>query len=128
VGAGAVGVNVNVLGNALTSNVLATVKDSSVTAVGDIVISALDQAPSSIPDWIIPDQYQEDLESIFDDTPIELDANILSATINVGAGAVGVNVALVGNLVLNTTEAGIDNSASPRPTARWRWVRPPNPA
>jgi len=110
VGAGAVGVNVNVLGNALTSNVLATVEDSTVTANGDIVISALDQAPSSIPDWIIPDQYQDDLESILDDTPIDLDANILSATINVGAGAVGVNVALVGNLVVNTTEARIDNS------------------
>ncbi|MBV1719790.1 MAG: hypothetical protein KMY51_07260 [Desulfomicrobium sp.] len=111
VGAGAVGVNVNVLGNALTSIVQASVKDSTVTANGDIVISALDQAPSSIPDWIIPDQYQEDLESIFDDTPIDLNANILSATINVGAGAVGVNVALVGNLVINTTEAMIDNSA-----------------
>ncbi len=110
VGAGAVGVNVNVLGNALTSNVLATVEDSTVTANGDIVISALDQAPGIIPDWIIPTQYQGDLTSILDDTPIDLDANILSATINVGAGAVGVNVALVGNLVVSTTEARIDNS------------------
>jgi hypothetical protein len=110
VGAGAVGVNVNVLGNALTNDVRSRVEDSSVTADGDIVISARDLAPSVIPEWIIPDEYQADLEAIFDDTPIDLDANILSATINVGAGAVGVNVALVGNLVVNTAEARVDNS------------------
>ena len=42
------------------------------------------------------------------DSPIDLDANILSATVNVAGGGVAVNVALVGNLIVNTTKAMIE--------------------
>ena len=109
-GAGGVAVNVSVLGNMVTNNVRATIEESDVTAAGDIVVSAQDLAPSVIPAWIVPDQYQEDLDACLNDSPIDLDANILSATVNVAGGGVAVNVALVGNLIVNTTAAKIDNS------------------
>ena len=110
VGAGGVAVNVSVLGNMVTNNVRSTVTGSTVTAAGDIVLSAQDLAPSIIPAWIVPDQYQADLDSCLEDSPIDLDANILSATVNVAGGGVAVNVALVGNLIVNTTKAMISSS------------------
>ena len=110
VGAGGVAVNVSVLGNMVTNNVRSTVTGSTVTAAGDIVISAQDLAPSIIPAWIVPTQYQADLDKCLNDSPIDLDANILSATVNVAAGGVAVNVALVGNLIVNTTKAMISSS------------------
>ena len=64
VGAGGVAVNVSVLGNMVTNNVRSTITGSNVTAAGDIVVSAQDLAPSIIPAWIVPDQYQADLDSM----------------------------------------------------------------
>jgi hypothetical protein len=142
VGAGAVGVNVNVLGNALTNHVRATVEDSDRHGRRGYRHFRPGSGPKQHSRLDHSGQYQADLEGILDDSPIDLDANILSATINVGAGAVGVNVALVGNLVINTTEARIDNStvtsttgkvalgsasnrASPRST--WAWAAAPWP-
>ena len=95
-------VNVSVLGNMVTNNVRSTITGSPVTATGDIVLSAQDLAPSVIPAWIVPDQYQADLDKCLKDSPIDLDANILSATVNVAGGGVAVNVALVGNIALST--------------------------
>jgi len=94
----------------ITSHNRATIENSAVTTDGAITVSAQDLAPNIIPEWIIPAQYQDDLDSVLNDSPVDLEGNILSATINVGAGGVAVNVALVGNLIVNTTHALIENS------------------
>jgi hypothetical protein len=110
VGAGGVAVNIGVLGNMITSDVRSTITDSAVTIDHDILVSAQDQAPSSIPDWIIPEQYKGTLSSALDGSPIDLDANILAVNVSVAGGGVAASGALTGNVILNTVQAEINDA------------------
>jgi len=110
VGAGGVAVNVGVLGNMVTSDVRSAITGSTVTADGDILVSAQDLAPSIIPAWIVPAQYQADLDASLADSPIDLDANILAVNVSVAGGGVAASGALTGNVIINTVQAEINDA------------------
>ncbi|MFO7964214.1 MAG: LEPR-XLL domain-containing protein [Desulfobacterales bacterium] len=52
----------------------------------------------------------DELNRALEDSPIDLDANILAVMVSVSGGGVAVNVGLMGNVVTNTVSTGIENS------------------
>ena len=111
-GSGSTAVQVSALGNAVANTVRATISGgSTVTAAGDVTLTAKDIAPSLIPDWIVPADRADDYTSALDGSPIDLDANILSMMVSVAAsGSMAVNVVFVGNVITNRVEAKISGS------------------
>ncbi|HET57765.1 MAG TPA: hypothetical protein ENN35_04900, partial [Deltaproteobacteria bacterium] len=111
-GSGAVAVQVTAMGNVIANHVLATITGSTVTAVNDIILEASDIAPSAIPAWMVPADKMDDINESLEDSPIDLDANIVALNISVaGSGAVAVNGALTGNVIANTVRADIDDAS-----------------
>ncbi len=127
-GSGGFAVQVTAMGNVIANTVTSTISAGSmVTAAGDITLSAKDIAPdmtgglmtaigSLIPDDN-PDPHDDNkttrdkLEDALAGSPIDPTANILSLMVSVAAtGGAAVNVALVGNMILNTVDAHIAGS------------------
>ncbi|NLX97528.1 MAG: cadherin-like domain-containing protein, partial [Rhodopirellula sp.] len=110
-GAGTVAVGVSALGNAVANDVSATIQGSTVSAGGDVVVSAIDQAPSVLPDWMLSDEKEAELDQALEGTPIDLNANILAINVSVaGSGSVAVSAALSGNVITNSIVANIADS------------------
>ena len=80
---------------------------STVSAGGDVVVSAIDHAPSVLPDWMLSDEKEAELDEDLEGTPIDLNASILAINVSVaGSGTVAVSAALTGNVVTNTIDGG----------------------
>ncbi len=110
-GSGSTAVSISALGNAVANNVTATIADSTVVARGHVTVAAADTAPSVIPAWMLSDEQKAKLDTALEDSPIDLDANILAVMVSVaGSGSVAVSGALSGNVVTNTIRADIAGS------------------
>ncbi|TFH17573.1 MAG: hypothetical protein E4H02_02555, partial [Lentisphaerales bacterium] len=110
-GGSKVAVSVSALGNGVANTVTAKISGSTVTADGDISLSASDEAPLVIPTWGLSAEQQANLDEALEDSPVALDANILAIMVSVaGSGDVAVSVSLMGNVVANTIEAVIEGS------------------
>ncbi|BCS96179.1 hypothetical protein DSLASN_18110 [Desulfoluna limicola] len=110
-GSGAVAVQVTAMGNVVTNDVIALIRDSEVDTVGDVTLKARDDDPSVIPDWMVPADHSADFNDSLDGSPIDLDANILAVMISVaGSGTVAVNGAFSGNVITNDIVATIESS------------------
>jgi hypothetical protein len=106
-----VAVQVTVLGNSVSNNVIAEISGSTVLAGGDVSLSASDKAPSSVPPWLVPADRSAELNSALVDSPIDLDTNILSLNVSIaGSGAVAINGAFTGNVIANSVRTGISDS------------------
>ena len=68
-GSGDVAVQVSVLGNTVINSVTAGIENSTVTAGGDVSLSASDIAPSLIPDWLIPEEWSAATSEALTDSP-----------------------------------------------------------
>src|SRR5208283_386720 len=121
-GSGLFAVQLTVMGNSITDTVTSLISSSTVTAAGDITVTAQDIAPSVIPGLAVslnslqtsqPSSSQQEsvsgaLGSLFDPT-----ANILALMVSVaGTGGVAVNGAFSGNDISNTIEADVINASS----------------
>jgi hypothetical protein len=110
-GAGNVAVGVSALGNAVADNVTALISGSTVTAGGDVFVSAMEHAPSVLPNWMLSDEQEADLDDKLEGTPVDLNASILAINVSVaGSGTVAVSAALTGNVVTNSIIADISDS------------------
>ena len=108
-GSGGFAVQVTAMGNAIANHVLTQVTNSTVTAQGNVAISAQDIAPSLIPG--LSAGVQASINSATSGSPIPLSGNILAVMVSVaGTGGVAVNAALSGNLITNTIRADIIDS------------------
>ena len=114
-GSGAVAVQVTAMGNAVANTVTAAISGSTVTAQGDVALAAsdIDIAPSAIPDWIVPADKMDEINDSLEDSPIDLDANILALNLSIaGSGVVAVNGVLSGNVITNRVKAVIDDGST----------------
>ena len=112
-GSGGFAVQVTAVGNVIANTVTASISDSTVTAAGDVTLTASDIAPSAIPDWLVPDNKKSTLNDAKKDSPVTdlSKTNILSVVVGVaGSGLGAVNVTLVGNSITNTVQADILDS------------------
>ena len=128
-GSGENAVSVTGQGNVVVNTVRAAITGgSTVKAVGDVILSAEDEAPSMLPDWMISEEQQDALDEYLEDSPIDLRASILAVNVSIaGTGQKAVSVALMGNVVANeigteisgsTVLAGVDpGGALPNPAA-----------
>ena len=110
---GGFAVSVTAVGNAIANTVTALISDSTVTAAGDVTLTAADTAPSVIPAWMVPDNKKSTLNDAKKDSPVTdlSKTNILSVVVGVaGSGLGAVNVTLVGNSITNTVQADILDS------------------
>ena len=108
-GSGAVAVRLNVLGNAIANSTRAEISGSTITAAGDVLLTAAEESPMMDPLLGVVSKYLMDAEtmSAFEDalagTPIDPTANILSLNVSVaGTGGVAINGAFTGNSITNT--------------------------
>ena len=69
-GSGGVAVQVTAMGNSITNKSLATISNSTVTAAGDISLSAKDVAPVIIPAWAVPADKQATINSSLSGSPL----------------------------------------------------------
>lgn len=111
-GSGSAAVQVTALGNAIINSVAATISGSTVSASGDIVLTARDLAPSVLTPWNLgSEQNKADVDAALSGSPISLDANILALNVGVAAsGSVAVNAVLTGNDITGSVETGITGS------------------
>ena len=110
-GAGNVAVGVSALGNAVADNITALISNSAVTAGGDVFVSAMEHAPSILPNWMLSSEQEADLDDKLEGTPVDLNASILAINVSVaGSGTVAVSAALTGNVVTNSIVADISDS------------------
>ena len=104
-------VSISALGNGIANDITTTILDSTVTAGGNLKVSATDVAPSIIPAWALSDEQQTQLDEALEDSPIDLTANILAVMISLaGSGSAAVSGSLLGNVITNTAQASIDHS------------------
>src|SRR5208283_1024323 len=116
-GSGTVAVQVTAMGNVISNTVTALISGSTVTAAGDITVTAQDIAPSVIPTWMVPANTQSTINSDLSGSPIDPTANILALMVSVaGSGTVAVNGAISGNVISNTIEADIIDSSTVQST------------
>ena len=110
-GSGSVAVQVTAMGNVVANSTSATINDSLVTTAGSLSLTAKDDDPSLIPDWLLPAEYLTSFNAALEGTPLELDANILAVNISIAASStVAVNAALTGNLIANSVMTNISHS------------------
>jgi hypothetical protein len=110
-GSGSTAVQVTALGNAVSNRTKASISGSTVVAAEDIFLTAADEDPSLIPDWLVPAEYTQGFNDAIDGSPIDLSANIVAVNISVAAsGSVAVNAALTGNVVANAVTTEISGS------------------
>ena len=110
---GGFAVQVTALGNVIADTVTSTVSNSTVTAAGDIGLTAKDIAPTVIPTWLVPSGTQSSISDALSGSPIDPTANILAINISVaGTGGVAVNGAFTGNDIGNTVKADILNHST----------------
>ena len=106
---GTTAVQFTAMGNVIANTVASEIKDSGVTAGGNVTLSATDFAPDNDPIKLPndPDNDQE-LVDYFD---LQIDGNILALMVSVaGSGTTAGNAALMANVISNNIGARIINS------------------
>ncbi len=108
---GTVAVSVAGLGNAITNTLTAKIGGSTITAASGVSVTAHDVTPTAIPEWILPDDKKEQVNDAVEDSPFDLDTNILAILASIsGSGGVAVAGVVSGNVIVNTIRADIVNS------------------
>ena len=117
-GSGGFAVQVTALGNEINNDTSAIISDSTLAAAGDVQLTALEEAPSLVPDFLtelgdfITDSSMSDaIDDALDDTPIDSTANIMSLNVSVsGSGGAAINGAFTGNLITDNVITDIADS------------------
>lgn len=108
--------NLAAMGNVIANTVMSDIYRSTVTAHGDITISAKDEAPQIIKawdtsKWKLSTTMQSELDDYLNQADIDLSANILAVMIS-GSGAVygALNGVATGNVISNAINAEVVKS------------------
>ncbi|MFA5028798.1 MAG: hypothetical protein WC713_13085, partial [Candidatus Methylomirabilota bacterium] len=111
-GSGEKAVSVAVLGNVIVDTVNALITDgSTVTAAGDVTLTARDTAGFILPTWMMDSEKQTELNDALTDSPIDLTSSILAISVSIaGSGQKAVSVSAMGNVVTNDIRTEIAGS------------------
>ena len=113
-GSGKVAVSGNVQPNVIVEEMESLITDSTVNATGSVKLSSLERAPVFPPGDLfdlIPASVTNEIQGILDDTPLDLNVNVLTAAVTIsGAGNVAAGATFSINNIVKTVRSQIDHS------------------